>query len=362
MTANVIANTLKSIANTISSKLLHHASWLGYWEPIVQWFRPAWRDGYYRASVVSVNALSSNAIQLILQPEKHWPIHTAGQHVALTLEIDGRLVTRVFTIASGATSYREKRKIRLITRIKENGALTPFLGDLKPHDWVNLSAPMGQFVLPENNVPALMVAGGSGITPFIAMLEDYADAQASKNTTPIHLLYYAKTGTHLLIDELSDYQERLPHFSFSALSRQRDGDVETYLTQFTQCHWLACGPANLYEQIEETAKQNDVVLESEHFVACPVAPSLDGETKQQVSLIHNTQKLDIDNQQTLLSQLLRAHIPVTYGCGMGICHQCQCVKKSGVVRDTRTGELSDNGEQLIQLCVTQAVTDLELQA
>lgn len=36
-------------------------------------------------------------------------------------------------------------------------------------------------------------------------------------------------------------------------------------------------------------------------------------------------------------------------------------KKTGVGRNLKTGELSDNGEQFIQLCVSQAVSDLELQ-
>ena len=61
-------------------------------------------------------------------------------------------------------------------------------------------------------------------------------------------------------------------------------------------------------------------------------------------------------------QLLERGDPVNYGCKMGICHQCQCKKKSGVVKNIRTGEISDRGEELIQLCVSQVFTDLELEA
>jgi ferredoxin len=102
-------------------------------------------------------------------------------------------------------------------------------------------------------------------------------------------------------------------------------------------------------------------LTSGHFAALPVVSHTSLTESETFSLVHNGQSLTIDNQQTLLSQLQQAEQPVTYGCGMGICHQCQCVKKRGVVRDTRTGELSDSAEQLIQLCVSQAVTDLEIQ-
>tara|TARA_Y100000310_G_scaffold148136_1_gene147408 strand:- start:125 stop:481 length:357 start_codon:yes stop_codon:yes gene_type:complete len=117
----------------------------------------------------------------------------------------------------------------------------------------------------------------------------------------------------------------------------------------------------MFEQVESYAKTINAPLSSEHFAALPVLSSTSLSQSETFSLVHNGQSLTIDNQQTLLIQLQQAEQPVTYGCGMGICHQCQCVKKSGVVRDTRTGELSDSAEQLIQLCISQAVTDVEIQ-
>ena len=75
----------------------------------------------------------------------------------------------------------------------------------------------------------------------------------------------------------------------------------------------------------------------------------------------NGNKILLTFNDVLLSQFEAKKLPVQRGCGIGICHQCQCIKKSGVVRNLKTGELSDNGEQLIQLCVSQPVSDLELQ-
>jgi len=117
----------------------------------------------------------------------------------------------------------------------------------------------------------------------------------------------------------------------------------------------------MYEQARRCAELISAPLSSEHFAALPAINSSSSSRSETFSLLHNGETLTIDNQQSLLSQLQQAEQPVTYGCGMGICHQCQCVKKRGVVRDTRTGELSDSAEQLIQLCVSQAVTDLEIQ-
>ena len=324
----------------------------------MQQFKPAWRDGYFRARIVAVKNLSTDMLEVVLKPERAWPTHAAGQHIALTIEINGRLTTRVFTVASGANTHRRTKCIRLVTKVKAHGALTPHLHSCLPNQWVNISAPMGEFIVPKVEKPLLMIAGGSGITPFIAMLDD-AIEKAQLNNTPVHLLYFAKPNEHVLIDELSAFQKRCENFSYSILTKQKDGDLEAHLSYFANAHWLVCGPNTMYEQARRCAELISAPLSSEHFAALPAINS--SSRSETFSLLHNGETLTIDNQQSLLSQLQQAEQPVTYGCGMGICHQCQCVKKRGVVRDTRTGELSDSAEQLIQLCVSQAVTDLEIQ-
>lgn len=393
---------MKALINKAAAVFFHHATWAGYWETVFQMVNPSWRDGYYQARVKSVSTLSDTTVQLILLPQKRWPQHTAGQHIALTVEVNGKLVTRVFTIASGQKSRQDEGTIRLVIRVKEDGALTPYLSALSSKSAtqaaskassklsVNISAPMGHFVMPnaampnaarldkpestslkgavpEQIKPVVMIAGGSGITPFIAMLEDlYSASSDNLQSLPIHLLYFAKENEHLLTQELAEHKRLNTYFTYELLCRQKDGGVEQLLDNHTDSHWMVCGPQSLYDEVANThanlPPSNDVSLDSEHFSAFPVATAQTSAEKAIFSLNHNGSSLLVDNQQTLLTQLQQANRPVTYGCGMGICHQCQCVKKRGVVRDTRTGALSDNAEQLIQLCVSQAVTDLELQA
>jgi len=389
---------VKALINKAAAVFFHHATWAGYWETVFQMVNPSWRDGYYQALVKSASTLNATTVQLVLSPQKRWPKHTAGQHIALTIEVNGKLVTRVFTIASGQKSRQNKGTIRLVIRVKKDGALTPYLSALASKASsktaskvsVNISAPMGNFVMPsavmpnaalsdklaaysleqaapEQIKPVVMIAGGSGITPFIAMLEDlYSASSDNLQSRPVHLLYFAKENEHLLTQELAEYKRQNTYFTYELLCRQIDGGVEQFLASHTDAHWMVCGPQSLYDEVANIHANlppaNDVSLDSEHFAAFPVATAQTSSEKAFFSLSHNGSSLSVDNQQTLLTQLQQANRPVTYGCGMGICHQCQCVKKRGVVRDTRTGALSDNAEQLIQLCVSQAVTDLELQA
>lgn len=348
---------MSSILTTLSNAFFHHASWKGYWEPVVQRFVPAWRDGLYRAQVKDVSMLNKNTTALTLAPDKQWPVHIGGQHIGLTLEINGRLITRVFTVASDPLTLKQTGTIRLITRIKHDGLLTPLIPALENEQWVNISAPQGAFTLPRHSKSTVMIAGGSGITPFIAMLKALTIDNA--NPRAITLYYFAKENEHVLHDELALIAKTLPSFSYHLLTRACHGDAEHYLTQHPNADWLVCGPAPLYRQVVDVAEIANSDVYSEHFGAPPMLTSnTDSDTFE---LRHNTKVLEVSSEQTLLTQLQAKDIPVNYGCGIGICHQCQCVKKKGIVKDTRTGALSDSAEQLIQLCVSQPMSDLELE-
>jgi hypothetical protein len=45
---------------------------------------------------------------------------------------------------------------------------------------------------------------------------------------------------------------------------------------------------------------------------------------------------------------------------MGICHTCKCRKQSGTVQNMRTGEISSEPDEDIQLCISVARSDIEL--
>lgn len=301
--------------------------------------------------------LNSTTAAVTLTPDRTWPIHQGGQHIGLTLEINGRLITRVFTIASSPSTFENTGTIRLVTRIKDAGLLTSRIPALEKQQWVNISAPQGAFILPQDNKPTVMIAGGSGITPFIAMLN--ALTTDSAGTEHITLYYFAKENEHVLNDELALIAKTLPSFSYHLLNRTIHGDVEHHLIQHPNANWLVCGPEPLYRQVLDLAPIAHSDVYSEHFGATPMVTS--NNDNATFELLHNGEALTIASEQTLLTQLQAQDIPVTYGCGIGICHQCQCVKKKGIVKDTRTGALSDNAEQLIQLCVSQPMSDLELE-
>jgi len=115
------------------------------------------------------------------------------------------------------------------------------------------------------------------------------------------------------------------------------------------------------ERLWDSVGASDL-LERERFTSAPRLPSLVESTGGvQVRLANSNRYVVARGAGTLLEQLERAGESPAYGCRMGICHTCKCRKKSGTVQNIRTGEVSSEPDQEIQLCISVASTDLELE-
>jgi ferredoxin len=66
-------------------------------------------------------------------------------------------------------------------------------------------------------------------------------------------------------------------------------------------------------------------------------------------------------ERPLLVEAERAGLAPKHGCRIGICRTCRCRLTSGTVENLRTGEIHAEPGQLIQLCVSVARSDLELE-
>ncbi len=105
-----------------------------------------------------------------------WPGHRAGQHVDVRLTAeDGYRAERSYSIGSAPDGSR----IELTVERIEDGEVSPYLTDeLRPGDTIELRGPVGGYFVwePALGGPLLLVAGGSGIVPLMAMLRVRAAA------------------------------------------------------------------------------------------------------------------------------------------------------------------------------------------
>ena len=130
-----------------------------------------------------------------------WPGHRAGQHVDVRLTAaDGYQAERSYSIASPP---EEQPRVTLTVERLDDGEVSPYLTEeLRVGDKLELRGPIGGYFVWQALMggPLLLVAGGSGIVPLMAMLRHRA---AAGSTVPTRLLYSSRSDADIIYrDEL----------------------------------------------------------------------------------------------------------------------------------------------------------------
>src|SRR5712692_5141137 len=131
----------------------------------------------------------------------NWRGHRPGQHVDVRLTAeDGYQAERSYSIASPP---QEAPRVTLTVERLDDGEVSPYLSDeLRAGDKLELRGPIGGYFVWEAPIggPLLLVAGGSGIVPLMAMLRHRA---AVGSTVPTRLLYSSRSIEEVIYrDEL----------------------------------------------------------------------------------------------------------------------------------------------------------------
>ena len=173
--------------------------------------RIVWRS----ATVADVVQETPEARTLVLDVAG-WPGHRAGQHVDVRLTAeDGYQAERSYSIASPP----EDARLSLTIERLDDGEVSPYLSDeLRSGDKLELRGPIGGYFVWDVKAggPLLLVAGGSGIVPLMAMLRhrDHALATADmgvRHLLPVRLLYSSRRWDVVIYrDELARLAEKDP--------------------------------------------------------------------------------------------------------------------------------------------------------
>jgi NAD(P)H-flavin reductase len=141
-----------------------------------------------------------------------------GQFVSFTAEIDGSPITRAYSIASPPCGKRFELCLNLVPC----GKFSNFLFGLEPADCVQMTGPWGAFIFRESMQDSILVAAGTGVVPFRAMLLDRLARDRAHQFT---LLFGARYERKLLYaQEFEALAGRYSNFSFwPTLTRPEPG-------------------------------------------------------------------------------------------------------------------------------------------
>lgn len=209
--------------------------------------------------VVAVRTETARTRSITLSAPE-WPGHRSGQHVDVRLTADdGYQAERSYSIASPP---EDGSRVTLSVERVENGEVSPYLVDeLRIGDKVELRGPIGGYFVWDTNVggPLVLVAGGSGVVPLMAMLRHRA---ATRSNVPVRFLYSARTLEDVIYrDELARLSRdgfaafytltRSQPQSWTGYRRRVDADMLREVAWAAEQRPLAfvCGPTPLVESV-----------------------------------------------------------------------------------------------------------------
>lgn len=352
-----------------------------------------------RAEITHVRHSASDSVTLTLRPTWQWTGHRAGQYVQVGVLIDGVKHTRCYSPIDA--QGRGNRRLRLTVKAHSHGLVSQYLyRHATPGMVVDLAPAAGTFALPDPRPErVLLISGGSGITPVLSMLRTL---DREKHSGAVVFLHYAKAPEAVPHRaELEDIAARHDNFRIelrypSCGVGERLGDpgapaasadaaaapdgmpwscaadarpvgyfdydtVEQLAPWFATGETFVCGPPALMDSVRRVYQAEGLEdrLHTEEFVlsTTPVDPAdVTGTTTFSASGVQQA-----NAGASLLEQAESAGLTPDYGCRMGICFSCTAVKRSGCTRDLRTGELDRDPDQPIQLCVSAAVGDVDIE-
>jgi benzoate/toluate 1,2-dioxygenase reductase component len=221
----------------------------------------------FSARVAAVTPLADAAYELSLDVAADAPAFLPGQYVNIGVPGSGQHRAYSFSSASGAD-----RMTFLIKQVP-GGLMSGWLGNVEPGAKVEMTGPLGSFYLRAVTRPLLLLAGGTGLAPFLSMLEALARQPVEQ---PVHMIYGVTRDQDLvLVERLQEYARRIPGFTFTtcvadpATTHERQG----YVTQHMPVQVLhggnldvyLCGPPPMVEAVQRHFKTEGISPASFHY-------------------------------------------------------------------------------------------------
>jgi ferredoxin-NADP reductase len=286
---------------------------------------------------------------LTLRPNRAWRGFRAGQFVRVGIEIDGVRRTRTYSPASS----EHAPELELTVTVHPDGLVSRHLRErIEPGAILHLGEAGGDFVLPKPTPERLvLISGGSGVTPVMSMLRTLHDEGYAGE---IDFIHFARTAADWLyraeVEALQNVRSRF------IATRESGGRLHDQILD-ASAYAAVCGPPALLDAARDLFPAERLFTET----FTPPSLTVSGAAAQgKLRFLRSGREAQVAGG-TLLEQAEAAGLTPDFGCRMGICHTCTCRKTAGAVRDMRTGAVSTEEDEDIQLCVSIPAGDVALE-
>jgi len=221
----------------------------------------------YAGTIAALRRLSDTTTEFTIKTEGNPPAFLPGQYVNVEVPGSGQRRSYSFSSPPGAD------EAGFLVRNIPGGLMTTFLEGAQPGTPVTFTGPVGGFYLRDVKRPVLMLAGGTGLAPFLSMLDRLAETGSPH---PVHLVYGVTHDADLVgLDRLDAAATRLPGFSYTtcvadeASAHPRHGYVTAHLDA-AHLHGgdvdvYLCGPPAMVEAVRTHFSGAGIKPASFHF-------------------------------------------------------------------------------------------------
>lgn len=264
----------------------------------------------------------------------------AGQFVRITIPGDTKALSRSYSL-SNAPELGEPLQFT-VKRVAGGAVSERLVAQMKTGQALHVDPPAGAFTLKQADLPLLLIAGGSGVTPVFSLLK------AALHTTNRDIIFlYAnrnRSSTIFLsaIDDLTRlFSSRLRvrhHFSNEEGFLTED-DLHDFASAHPRGHLYVCGPAPLMDLVERTFGSADssaaYEVICERFLSPASKPVSEDTPKPQdttppiftADIVMRIDGTDYNFAWTgsgsLLNAALDANVPAPFSCREGHCGACK---------------------------------------
>lgn len=320
----------------------------------------------------------SKTLRFIIPQNRRWSVRP-GQFLTFDWMIDGERVVRSYSICSSPT---QTGYVEITPKRMPNGRVSAFLNDRAlPGLVVTARGPYGHFCFDERKHKRIvLVAGGSGITPMMAMLRYIDDLCLPVEVT---LIYCVRGLQDVFFEaELSDLESRLPNFRRILILSQPDphwGGPRGYLTRemiennvenIASASVFLCGPPAFMEnahKIFTSLGVDPANIMQESFGSgksstTRVAP-LKG-SPFQIEFARSGKTCSTSSASTILETAEANGLHLPFSCRQGECGTCVARLLAGRVDMEREDGLETElkAQGYILPCVARARSDIKLDA
>lgn len=298
--------------------------------------------------------------------------YQAGQYITIEVPINGYVFQRPYSI-SCTPRRRGIQEIQVtIKRVKDGVVSNYFLDQVKVGDPFIIHGPFGEFVYQplRDAHHVIAIAGGSGITPIMAMAEALADRIHDYYLT---IFYGANTQSDLIFkNRLDALSKKDPQIEVVYLLQNEA--TEGYLTgsvtkelilqyRKEETSYFVCGPDELYESVNEILKSLDVpnkYIRHDVYLECEKAKTDD--TFEIHVLTSGEEKIIYGRgKETILEALEHSGISAPKHCGVGVCGFCRSKLLEGtVLTNNKYVAASDKNYKYIHPCAAYPLSDITI--